>query len=247
MPSVRGAERGGQNGHRGMNHKHAENKALPEPMGAVILAAGSATRMGLRPKCLLELDGVSLLRRQWLALSGAGVQDVVVVLGHYAQRIRQSAPDMPVQWLLNPDPDAGQESSLRLGLQAMPPEVGAVLVLLADQALIEAQDIADLIAAYHQRPESMQLVRPVVDGLPGNPVIFSRSVAQQILAGPSSMGGRQWQQEHPEQVHRWRSNNSHYRTDVDSPEDLEALMKATGLQLRWPADLQIPSGPAQPA
>lgn len=228
-----------------MNHKHAENEALPKPMGAVILAAGSATRMGLRPKCLLELDGVSLLRRQWLALSGAGVQDVVVVLGHYAQRIRQSAPDMPVQWLLNPDPDAGQESSLRLGLQAMPPEVSAVLVLLADQPLVTAQDMAELIAAYRQRPEPTQLVRPVVDGLPGNPVMFSRSVALQILAGPSSMGGRQWQQEHPEQVHRWHSNNSHYRADVDSPEDLMALANTQGLQLRWPDDLQIPSGPAQ--
>jgi molybdenum cofactor cytidylyltransferase len=245
MQSMRDHERGGKNGHRGMNHKHAENEAQPKPMGAVVLAAGSATRMGLRPKCLLELDGVSLLRRQCLALSGAGVHQVVVVLGHYAQRIQRSAPDVAVQWVTNADPDAGQESSLRLGLQSMAPHVDAVLVLLADQALIEAQDIADLTAAYRQRPVSTQLVRPVVDGLPGNPVIFSRSVAQQILAGPSNMGGRQWQQQHPEQVHRWHSNNSHYRTDVDSPEDLEALMKATGLQLRWPADLQIPSGPAQ--
>jgi molybdenum cofactor cytidylyltransferase len=223
---------------RCMNENHAEAKGLPVKVAAVILAAGSASRMGLRPKCLLEIDGVSLLRRQCLALSGAGVQDVVVVLGHYAQRIHQSARDLPVHWLTNPDPDEGQESSLRMGLQAMASDADAALVLLADQPMIEAQDIADLIHAYHQRPASTQLVRPVVEDLPGNPVMFSRAVAQGILAGPPTMGGRQWQQQHPQQVHRWVSANAHYRADVDSPEDIQALAQRTGLHLRWPEDLQ---------
>ena len=207
-------------------------------IGAVVLAAGSATRMGGRPKCLLELDGVSLLRRQCLALSGAGVHDTVIVLGHYAQRIRQSETDLPVQWVINPTPDAGQESSLRLGLQALPADVDAVLVLLADQPLIEAQDIQDLIVAYAQRPAHTQLVRPMLDDLPGHPVMFSRAVAQEILAGPPTMGGRQWQQQNPQQVYRWPSANGHYRADVDSPEDLQVLTQQTGLQLRWPEDLQ---------
>ena len=207
-------------------------------IGAVVLAAGSATRMGGRPKCLLELDGVSLLRRQCLALSGAGVHDTVIVLGHYAQRIRQSETDLPVQWVINPTPDAGQESSLRLGLQALPADVDAVLVLLADQPLIEAQDIQDLIVAYAQRPAHTQLVRPMLDDLPGHPVMFSRAVAQEILAGPPTMGGRQWQQQNPQQVHRWHSANRHYRTDVDSPEDLQAFAQQTGQVLRWPEDLQ---------
>lgn len=225
-------------GKRCMNEKHSDGADMPSKVGAVVLAAGAASRMGRRPKCLLERDGVSLLRRQCLALSGAGVQDTVVVLGHYAQRIRQSASELPVQWLTNPDPDEGQASSLRSGLQALAFDVDAVLVLLADQPLIEAQDIQDLIAAYAQRPAPTQLVRPVVDGLPGNPVMFSRSVAQEILAGPPTMGGRQWQQQNPERVHRWPSANGHYRADVDSPEDLQALAQQTGLLLRWPADLQ---------
>lgn len=221
-----------------MNPVMPEHVLPTHRIAAVVLAAGSATRMGKRPKCLLELDGVSLLRRQCLALSGAGVQDTWVVLGHYAQRIHQSAPELPVQWLTNPDPDEGQDASLRLGLQALPANVDAVLVLLADQPLIEAQDIQDLVAAYLARPSSTQLVRPFVEGLPGNPVIFSRHVVRQILAGPSTLGGRLWQQQNPAQVHRWQSTNSHYRTDMDKPEDLQALAQQTGLQLRWPEDLR---------
>ena len=59
-------------------------------VGAVLLAAGSGSRMGQRPKSLLELGGVPLIRRQLIALSGAGMDEVVVVLGHYAERIEEA-------------------------------------------------------------------------------------------------------------------------------------------------------------
>ena len=50
-------------------------------IGAVLLAAGTATRMGGRPKALLELGGVPLVLRQLTALSGAGVDEVRLVIG----------------------------------------------------------------------------------------------------------------------------------------------------------------------
>ena len=73
--------------------------ALPEPpvppapaaglrIGAVLLAAGAASRMGHRPKCLLEREGRPLVRRQLDALAAAGVAPVVVVAaGAGASRI----------------------------------------------------------------------------------------------------------------------------------------------------------------
>ena len=60
------------------------NKRLS--VGAVLLAAGSGARLGHRPKCLLELGGVPLIQRQLIALSGAGVDEVVVVLGSSGTR-----------------------------------------------------------------------------------------------------------------------------------------------------------------
>lgn len=210
-------------------------------IGAVLLAAGSASRMGHRPKCLLELGGVPLIRRQLIALSGAGVDELVVVLGHYSERIEQVVQDFPVTLVRNPDPEAGQVSSLRLGLQALSPKLDAALVALADQPLINSQDINDLIGAYKKRPEGTQVVQPTLDGLPGNPVMFSSEVREQILAGQSHIGCRQWQTAHPDQVHHWTTANKRYRIDVDSPEDVAALAQQTGHQLRWPADLQLVS------
>jgi len=206
-------------------------------VGAVLLAAGSGSRMGHRPKSLLELGGIPLIRRQIIALSGTGVDELVVVLGHHADRIAQVVQEFPVTVVHNPDPDAGQNSSLRLGLQALSPRIDTVLVALADQPLIHSQDINDLIGAYKKRPEGTQVVQPEVDGQPGNPVLFSAEVREQILAGEARLGCKQWQAAHPEQVHRWATTNQRYRTDVDTLEDIEALAVRTGHRLRWPADL----------
>ena len=206
-------------------------------VGAVLLAAGSGSRMGNRPKCLLELGGVPLIRRQLIALSGAGVDELVVVLGHYADQIEPAVMDFPVSLVRNPDPDAGQNASLRLGLQTLSPKTDTVLVALADQPLINSQDINDLIGAYKKRPEGTQVVQPNVEGQPGNPVMFSGDVRDQILAGEAKVGCKQWQSAHPEAVHRWVTSNQRYRTDVDSPEDIEALAARTGHRLRWPVEV----------
>ena len=203
-------------------------------IGAVLLAAGSGSRMGHRPKSLLELGGVPLIGQQLIALSGAGVDEVIVVLGHYADQIEETIKEFPVKLVRNPDPDAGQVSSLRLGLQSLSIKLDAVLIALADQPLINSQDIKELIGAYKKRPQNTHVVQPTVDGLPGNPVMFSNEVREQILLGDTHMGCRQWQSANPSQVHPWTSTNSHYRTDVDTLEDIDALAEQTGHELQWP-------------
>ena len=208
-------------------------------VGAVLLAAGRGERMGDRPKSLLELGGVPLIRRQLIALSGAGVDELVVVLGHYHEQIEPLVQDFPVTLVRNETPDAGQVSSLRLGLAALSARIDAVVVALADQPLIGAGDIQDLIGAFKKRPEGTDVVQPAINGEPGNPVMFTATVREQILAGEARVGCRHRQAENPQRVHRWATTNLRYRTDVDTPEDLRALEQRTGHRLRWPAHLAV--------
>jgi molybdenum cofactor cytidylyltransferase len=205
-------------------------------VGAIVLAAGSGSRMGNRPKSLLELNGTPLIEHHIKALTAAGVQRLVVVLGHHAAHMARAVRRLCVNTVHNPDPGPDPVSSLRIGLQSLPPTLDAVLVALADQPLITAQDITDLMCAYVCRPIGTQWVQPEVGGLPGNPVMFSSEVRQKILGGNAWVGGPQWRAEHPEQVYCWPSSNTHYRTDIDTPEDIRALLASTGHHLRWPAD-----------
>ena len=206
-------------------------------VGAVLLAAGSGSRLGNRPKSLLELGGVPLIRRQLIALSGAGVDEVVVVLGHHAEAIEAAVRDFPVTLARNPRPDDGQASSVRIGLQALAGKLDAVIVALADQPLVNAQDFAALIGAFKQRPGEAAMVVPRVAGEPGNPVLFDAALRDEWLAGDANAACRRWREAHPRRVHWFDSDNARYRIDIDTAEDLTRFTDRTGHVLRWPQAL----------
>ena len=211
-------------------------------VGAVLLAAGAGTRLGGRPKALLELGGVPLVLRQLIALSGAGVDEVVVVLGHHAEQIAAAVQAFPITLAHNPAPDDGQASSVRIGLQALSPRLDAVIVALADQPLIDAQDISALIGAYKKRGDAAMVV-PRVQGAdgeaePGNPVMFDAALREAWLAGGADGACRQWRLANPERVRWFDTDNPRYRVDIDTPEDLARFTARTGHVLAWPAALE---------
>jgi len=205
--------------------------------GAVLLAAGSGSRLGGRPKSLLELDGVPLIRRAVTALASAGVSEMVVVLGHHGPLIEAALQGTGVRWIFNPQPEDGQVSSQRLGLAALRAPHEAVIVALADQPLVGAGDVRALLQAWTCRPPEAQLVYPRVDGQPGNPVIFSDAVRVEILRSEPTVGARQWREAHPGAVATFVTPNPHYRFDIDTPEDLARFQRETGRTLVWPQGL----------
>ena len=204
-------------------------------VGAVPLAAGAGRRLGGRPKSLLELGGVPLIRRQLIALSGAGVDEVVVVLGHHGDAIEAAVREFPVTLVRNPSPDDGQASSVRVGLKALTGKLDAVIVALADQPLVNAQDIGALIGAFKQRGEAAMVV-PRVAGEPGNPVMFDAALRDEWLAGEADAACRRWRQANPERVRWFDTDNRRYRIDIDTEDDLAQFTARTGHTLRWPAD-----------
>ncbi|MFN4996872.1 MAG: NTP transferase domain-containing protein, partial [Burkholderiales bacterium] len=140
---------------------------------AVVLAAGTASRMGGRPKCLLQRDGQTLLNRLLTALENAGIDETVLVLGHKADIIQTSLstrahatlkgpqwPAMPIHQVLNPQPTDGQNSSLHLGLaKAQSLQAQWLMVALADQPLLNAADLQALIAAVKASPAGTQMLQ----------------------------------------------------------------------------------------
>lgn len=224
---------------------------------AIVLAAGTASRMGGRPKCLLQRDGQTLIQRLLGRLEAAGIDETVLVLGHHADAV-QKALDTPVHAhtsgqmnvhrVLNPQPADGQNSSLHLGLakaQSLKPDW--LMVALADQPLLESQDLQDLVAAVKHAPLGTQMLQPQVakpgeSAQPGNPVMLSNVVMTDLLQNGQSLGtsdrsklpgGKEWRQRNPAQFHPWLTPNLHYRIDLDTPDDLATLQAQYGIQLVW--------------
>ena len=212
-------------------------------IGGILLAAGAATRLNRRPKSLLERDGTPLISRQIMAYQAARLASLTVVLGHYADQIEphcQSLSDLPIKCVRNPNPDDGIAASLRIGLASLPNDLDAFVVGLADQPLIDAQDVRDLLQAYHARPKHSQAVVPMVGEQRGNPVIFSAQVKADILAENKQFGGREWQNAHPNLVHYFQTQNDHYCRDIDTEHDMVEFAERTGYRLAWPKALTSP-------
>jgi molybdenum cofactor cytidylyltransferase len=185
----------------------------------IVLAAGTSSRFG-RTKQLLELEGKPLVQYAVDAAVAAGLDEVVVVLGHDAERVRTSLR-LPQngRTVLNLSYEAGQSTSLIVGLDAAGPESEAAVVLLADQPGITSEHLRALVDAFEAgRPLVVRL--RFRDG-PG-PALLSREVWDEARKLAGDTGAREIITAHP----GWVKDvvvDSDAPPDVDRPPDLDRL------------------------
>jgi molybdenum cofactor cytidylyltransferase len=202
-------------------------------VAAVLLAAGEGRRMGGVSKPLIALQGVPLIKRQLIALSGAGVDEVVVVTGHAREAIEAQVQSFPVTLAFNQAYTEGQQGSVRVGLAALSGHFDAVFVVLADQPLIGSGDLTELMAAFKKRPTG-NIVVPVVGGQRGNPIVLDDLACSQILASDTHLGCRHLIERRPDLVHVHETSNTRFITDLDTLQDVEQLAQRTGWRLELP-------------
>jgi molybdenum cofactor cytidylyltransferase len=191
-------------------------------VAGVVLAAGASTRFG-RNKLLLSVSGDSLARRAAKAALEGGLDPVVVVLGHEADRIGQELSGLRVRAIVNPDYARGMNTSLRAGVEAVPDDVSALVVLLADMPLVTGDMIARLVEAYRQT--GAPLVASDYDGVHAPPTLYSRPLFAE-LGGPEGDGsGKRVVKRHADEAVRvsWPSDRL---ADVDREEDWERIRAA---------------------
>lgn len=185
---------------------HSPNPQPPTPnplsVSGVILAAGKSTRMG-QPKQLLPLHGRPLLQHVIDAAAESCLAEIVLVLGCCADEIR-AAINLPrrMRVVVNAEFDAGQSSSLQLGLQNVDARAVAAAILLGDQPQVSSALIDRVTAAFVANPA--RIVRPVFASangeIPGHPVILERSVWPAVMRLHGDEGARPLMKAHPEWV-----------------------------------------------
>lgn len=151
-----------------MGHER-EPEALPRPLAGIVLAAGGASRFG-SPKQVARLGGVSLVAgaaRLALAVCPAGA---VVVTGAHAGEVRASLAGISILLAHNKAWATGIAGSIRCGLEALPAEAGACLVMLCDQPVIDEPDLRRLVAAWATAPHRVAAAQ-YAGGL-GAPAVF---------------------------------------------------------------------------
>ena len=200
----------------------AEEEPVKEVCGrvaAVVLAAGGSRRFG-SPKQLLPWKGKSLLEYVVDTLLASSVQQVLIILGHQADRLRSLLGERPVEVILNEQWEKGQSSSVHAGLEALPTGCQACLFVLADQPNLTSALIDDLLTRY--RRTLSPVVAPVRQGRRGNPVLFASSLFPELLELQGDQGGRSVIESHLAEVELVEVADENAFLDIDRVSDYEA-------------------------
>ena len=186
-------------------------------VAAVVLAAGSSTRMG-RNKLLLDLGGETLVRRAVRAALGAGVDQVVVVLGHEEPRVRAELFGLPCTPVVNPDHAEGAGTSVRTGVRQAAADADAVVVVLADMPFVTAEMIATLVQRY--RETGAPLVASHYGDVQAPPTLYDRALFEELLVIPDERCAKQVVRRHENEavVVAWPERALR---DIDVPADYE--------------------------
>jgi molybdenum cofactor cytidylyltransferase len=153
-------------------------------------------------------------------LLAAEVEDIVVVVGHRAEDIRERLKDLPVTFAVNPDPGSEMSASIARGVQGASSAARSVLIALVDHPAVPAGTIKTIIDEWRR---GAPLVQPEHGGRGGHPVLIDLVYRDELLALDSKSGLRGLFAKHRTEVRRLPVESPYVARDMDTWEDYEGL------------------------
>lgn len=190
-------------------------------IGAIIIAAGSSSRLG-EPKQLVVLQGETLLRRAIRVSEEAGAKPVLVVLGAHRERIEAEVDLSGVKLVVNNDWAEGMASSIRAAVGAIKEEhpiSAGVLLMVCDQLAVSSEHLSQMIGAFRRNPAAV--VASVYAGKRGIPAIFPADAFADLLTLRGDQGARRLLSEKDRIVIEIPLKGG--ELDIDLPKDIRLL------------------------
>ena len=194
-------------------------------ISALILAAGESRRMGKQNKLLLPIGGEALLVKLVASVCASDVGQVLVVIGHEAEKIRRELNELPLNFVYNPNFSEGMTTSIKYGVKAVSHECDGLLICLGDMPFINTSEINKLIHAYVKnriKGEGL-IVVPVFKRQRGNPVLFSIEFRNDILEHKKESGCKEVIMKNSDSVMEIEMDDENMLLDVDTMEDYQSV------------------------
>lgn len=184
---------------------------------SLILAAGNASRMG-RPKQLLTVENTTLLEKCIKTSLASNCEKTYVVLGANAQLIGNQLSNYAINIVINTDWEEGIASSIRNGVQTIlkgNKKIDGVLILLADQVMVEAVLLNTLIDTYQSLNHKI-VVCQYADTI-GPPAIFDKTIFSDLLSLEGNAGAKKVMDRYKENLFLFDFPDG--KMDIDTMED----------------------------
>jgi molybdenum cofactor cytidylyltransferase len=189
-----------------------------EGLYAVVLAAGASTRFG-SAKQLVRVAGRPLLHTAITRAAEVAGNALIVVLGAHAAQLAPLLKHSPGSVVVNQDWREGLGSSIRAAVARLPASCSGVLLLLADQAAVTADDLRRLVGTWRRQP--LCIAAALYAGDCGAPAIFPRTSFRELAELRGDSGARALLRRNADRVVRVAMPSA--AVDIDTPEDLLAL------------------------
>ena len=194
---------------------------------AILLAAGESRRMG-QLKALLPWQGTSLLQHQVAALRNGGVERVMVVLGHQADRLHPLIDrEDGVNWVLNPNYLQGKTTSIKAGkagLENLSSDQPTTLLILNVDQPRNAETISFLLEAHHAGDALITI--PTYQGKGGHPIIVDGWLFDELAEiDEETQGMKALVQRHVERTQRVETGEPAVLWDLNTPEQYQAALE----------------------
>jgi CTP:molybdopterin cytidylyltransferase MocA len=192
-------------------------------VAAILLAAGRSSRMGAF-KPLLPFGNKSVIECCVDYLRAAGLEEIVVVLGHRAEDIRRRISG--VTFAVNPDPDSEMGASIAAGVRELSDTAQATLIALVDHPAVPPTIVTELLESWKS---GARLVIPTWQGRGGHPVLVDLSFRRELLNLPATGGLRAFFEAHAHEVKRLPVDSPFIARDMDTWDDYRTLhLEITG-------------------
>jgi molybdenum cofactor cytidylyltransferase len=189
--------------------------------GLIILAAGASIRLG-NPKQNLIFQNKTLLERSIETAVGSECRPIIVVLGANADGIDIGIKDKNVEFIFNPNWNEGMASSIRIAISEIEKheEISNVLIMLCDQPFVKSKLIADMLLK--QQETDKAIVACKYNDTIGVPVLFDRSLFDELLLLKGQEGAKKILKDHPQDVVTIPFDKG--SIDIDTQEDYNRLI-----------------------
>lgn len=173
-------------------------------------------------KALLPWNGVPLIEHQIAALQGAGVERVVVVLGHEAQQLQGLVEGKErVTWVLNPDYAQGKTTSIKSGLKVLGSGKPSTLVVLNVDQPRTADTIRRLLQQHRQGHSLITI--PAYRGKGGHPLVLDSSLLDELRSiKEETLGLLAVVRRHQKETQRVEMETAEVLLDLNTPEQYKA-------------------------
>ena len=156
-------------------------------ISAILLAAGQSKRMKGKNKLSEQIRGIPLIKHSVKNILDSTIDELIVVLGYEQESIKKLiGENLKIKFIFNKDFESGMASSIKVGLNNLSGNSTGFFICLGDMPMINKEIYNQLIKSIDQK----EIIIPTYNGVQGNPVLFSKSMKNEIISIKGDLGAK---------------------------------------------------------